>query len=128
MSFDPERHELRLPFPVTDARGVVEVVDKASGEVLETLIAPRGLDAAIEAARATTPITAVRRLTSSYGITRWTVVTPEGERRFEVPDRDLIRSFPGGRVFVRDADNRRWEIEDLSRLDPASRERVEREL
>ena len=126
-SFDPERHALELPFPIENAAGLVQINDAATGKFLGFLRDPRGLSAEIEKVRATTRITEIVNLNSSYGITRWEVKTPQGEQKFEVPDRDMIRSFPGGRIFLRDADGKRFEIENLATIDKRSRELIEKE-
>mgnify|MGYP002408108885 FL=1 len=63
------------------------------------------------------------------GLLVWRVETDRGPREFEVRNRRAdIRWFSDTHVVIQDADGNKYEIENLSRLDVASRQKVEMEI
>ena len=61
-------------------------------------------------------------ISEKSGTIRWAVVTDRGEKRFDVRNRNHdIRVSKDGKVFVRDSDDNRYEIDDYRLLDSKSR-------
>jgi hypothetical protein len=64
-----------------------------------------------------------------FSVMKWIVETDRGPRKFEVVDRKRdIRWLSDDHLIIEDADGNRYEILDLSKLDSASREKVEMEV
>ncbi|HEX6972170.1 MAG TPA: DUF1854 domain-containing protein [Limnochordia bacterium] len=58
----------------------------------------------------------------------WYVQTDRGPHRFELRSRRDARWIDGRRVLIKDADGNRYDIPDVTALDPRSRAIVEREV
>jgi len=74
----------------------------------------------------TVTVTAILSVKERFGFTYWQVRTEEGVMKFTL--RDTMRSISsvnGNRVFFTDVDGNRFEIPDLSALDPKSRKSLE---
>ena len=63
----------------------------------------------------------------TWGISRWQVETDCGFAAFEVTHRERIRRLPRGRYIIVDADDNRYEIEDIEELDLQSQRLIARE-
>ena len=59
-------------------------------------------------------------ITETWGVSHWEVETDCGYASFEVTHRERIRKLPGNRLIITDADDNRYEIEDMTELDPQS--------
>jgi len=60
--------------------------------------------------------------TDNYGILRWTVETDRGVKAFVIRNRySDIKSLFDGRILIRDSDDNRYEIPDVSKMDKKSR-------
>lgn len=67
-------------------------------------------------------ITALCDRYEKYGTLKWTVETDCGRRSFDIRNRHSdIKALYDGRVLVRDSDDNRYEIPDVSKLDKRSR-------
>lgn len=114
-------------FPISAKADYVSFLDESDKEVA-LLKRPDGLpaadretlNAALERMYYVPRITRVDSITETWGISHWKVQTDRGYASFEVVARENIRKLPGGRLIIGDADGNRFEIEDLSRLDPRS--------
>ena len=70
-------------------------------------------------------ITKICSISEKSGTIRWTVGTDRGEKRFDVRNRNHdIRVTKSGKVFVRDSDDNRYEIDDYRLLDSKSRAKL----
>jgi len=65
-------------------------------------------------------ITQIYRISETWGITHWHVLTDCGHARFEVIDREKIRKLPGNGLIIVDADENRYEVPDVTQLDDRS--------
>jgi hypothetical protein len=72
-------------------------------------------------------ITCIYRIDETFGSSRWEVETDRGFTILEVADREQIRLLPEGRIIVQDVDGNRFEIPDVTRLDPASQALIDSE-
>lgn len=66
-------------------------------------------------------ITKVLEVYEKGSINRWTVMTDRGKCSFQIRARySDIKPFPDGRVLIRDTNDNRYEIPDISKLDKHS--------
>jgi hypothetical protein len=72
-------------------------------------------------------ITRVDSIAEKRGVSTWQVQTDRGYAVFEIPDSEMIRRMPGGRILLVDADGNRFEIADVNALDERSRHLIESE-
>ena len=122
-------------FPITGRADYVSFLNEEHKEVV-LLAHPHKLDKeslhALEQALAkmyyVAKITRIDSVTEIMGVTNWETQTDHGYATFEVVDREYIRKLPGGRYIIADADGNRFEIEDISRLDPRSQSIAQSEL
>lgn len=59
-----------------------------------------------------------------FGVSSVTARTDRGEVKFQIRSRDDVRLLSPTRALFRDADGNVYELEDLTRLDPASRKHL----
>jgi len=122
-------------FPLSGKADYVSFLDENNREVA-LLAHPhkldrdsrRTLDRALERMYYIAKIRRIERITEKMGVAHWQVLTDRGYAAFEVVDRQNIRRLGGGRYLVVDADGNRFEIEDISRLDPRSQLLVQSEI
>jgi hypothetical protein len=131
-----DRVQPRRVFPISDRADYVSFLDEMDKEVC-LVACPHRLDKesrkALEHALARTyyapKILRVDSITEMMGVSTWQVQTDRGYASFEIVDRHHhIRSLPAGRYILTDADGNRFEIEDLSALDPRSQNLVQGEV
>lgn len=122
------------PFPISAKADYVSFLDERDKEV--ALIAhPRRLDRAsrkvLEAALSrmyyVPKILRIDGIKETGGVSHWDVQTDRGYASFEVVDHEHIRNLGKGRFVLQDADGNRFEIEEVSRLDPRSRDWIHSE-
>ena len=66
-------------------------------------------------------ITEVIEVYEKGSINRWTVMTDHGQCSFQIKARYTdIKLFPKGRILVRDTNDNRYEIPDVTKLDKSS--------
>ena len=65
-------------------------------------------------------ITRVFNVSETWGVSHWEVDTDRGRASFEVIDREKIRHLANGGIIIVDADENRFMVGDMSRLDPRS--------
>ena len=94
-------------------------LDKSSRRDLE-----KALDRMYYVAR----IKRIDSIAETMGVSVWKVETDRGYASFEVVHRDSIRKLAGERYLIADADGNRFEIENLSTLDPRSQTIVQSEI
>jgi hypothetical protein len=118
----------RRLFPISGKAGYVGFLGEKDTEVV-LLADPDQLDdksaEALEAALARTyyapKVLQVFDIEEAMGISLWHVRTEQGLARFEVIDRQRnIRILPQGRLLIVDVDGNRFEIDDVTGLDPRS--------
>jgi hypothetical protein len=123
-------------FPISEKGDYVSFLGEDDKEVC-LLAHPKRLDKesrkALEHALArmyyVPKITRVDRITEIMGVANWEVMTDRGYAAFEIVDRrHHIRALRDGRYVLTDADGNRFEIEDVSALDPRSQALVHSEV
>ncbi len=123
-------------FPISGKADYVSFLGEKSKEVV-LLANPRkldkesrrALDRALERMYYVAKITRVDSVKEVMGISNWEAQTDRGYATFEIVDRrQHIRKLPGGRYLITDADGNRFEIEDISRLDPRSQAIIHSEI
>jgi catechol 2,3-dioxygenase-like lactoylglutathione lyase family enzyme len=134
---DEEFVDLRVVrvFPISGKADHVSFLDEQGKEVA-LLAHPRGLDKASRNALGKAfdrmyyvpKIVRVLAITESFGMSRWEVMTDRGYAAFEITDREGIRKESDGRYLIHDPDGNRYEIENLAKLDAASRAMLQSEL
>ena len=72
-------------------------------------------------------IVRIDSISEAWGVSHWQVETDCGHASFEVIDREKIRKLPRGRLIIVDADENRYEVEDVSRLDVRSQTLIQSE-
>lgn len=127
--------QVRVGFPLSDELAAVSFCDE-EGEEIGVLIDAENLEE--NSAKALTEalqfnyfipvITGVEEIKEEFGVTRWSVKTDRGPRVFEVQSRHDVRPVGPGRFLIRDIDGNRFEIRDITALDPVSRAKLEDEL
>ena len=128
-----QRVTLRRQFPMDMLWEYVSVMDEEEHEVgiLRELTSfaeetQALLRAELEKRYYTQRITAILSAKERYGFSYWRVRTDDGELRFTL--RDTMRSISttdGIRVFFSDIQGNRFEVEDVRKLDAASRRKLE---
>ena len=127
---DETQHDAVRPvraFPISGRAGYVGFLNDKGKEVA-LLANPDDLDedsrTAVERALDQNyfvpKIIRIDSISETWGVTHWQVETDCGRASFEVVDRERIRKLPGGRVIITDADENRYEVEDVEKLDPRS--------
>jgi len=122
-------------FPLSHKAPYVSFVDDHGKEVA-LLANPQDLDDesrqvvedAVELNYFTPRITQVYSLSETWGVTHWAVDTDCGQATFEVVDREKIRRLKGGGYIIIDADENRFAIDDVSKLDLRSQNLIQSEL
>jgi len=126
------------PAPVFPVSGTADYVSFLDGDGKEVLLlrnpealpsdSRRVLEEELGRAYFVPKITRVYAIQGAHGAARWEVETDRGYRIFDVRDREDMRVVGGTRVLLQDADGNRFEIEDLTQLDPRSRRLLDREI
>ncbi|MCJ7821728.1 MAG: DUF1854 domain-containing protein [Armatimonadetes bacterium] len=122
-------------FPISGAADCISFLDEDNKEVL-LLKGVSGLDPEsrqvleedIGRTYFVPKITYIYEIEDSHGAARWEVETDRGYRVFDVRDREDVRVVQGKRVLLQDADGNRFEIKDLSLLDPQSQKLLDNEI
>jgi hypothetical protein len=122
-------------FPISGAANCISFLDRDDKEVLllkgTSELDPESgqvLEEEIGRTYFVPNITYVYEIEDSHGAARWEVETDRGYRVFDVRDREDVRVIQGKRVLLQDADGNRFEIKDLSLLDPQSQKLVDNEI
>jgi hypothetical protein len=122
-------------FPISGAADCISFLDRDDKEVLllkgTSELDPESrqvLEEEIGRTYFVPKITYIYEIEDSHGAARWEVETDRGYRVFDVRDREDVRVIKGRRVLLQDADGNRFEIEDLSLLDPQSQKLVDKEI
>ena len=121
-------------FPISGKGDYVSFLNDEDKEVA-LLANPRDLDddsrSTVEGALAANyfapKIIQIHSIEETWGITHWQVLTDCGHATFEVNDRERIRKLPKGRLIIVDADENRYEVDDVSKLDPRSQMLIQSE-
>jgi len=122
-------------FPLSGKADYVSFLDENNREV--ALVAHphkldkdsrRTLEEALERMYYVAKIKRIEKITEEMGVAHWQVLTDRGYAAFEVVDRQNIRRLGEGRYLIVDADGNRFEIEDISKLDPRSQLLVQSEI
>ncbi len=120
--------ELRRLFPISDKYNYISLLDKDEHEIAMI----RSLDditpdsaAAIKACfydyYRIPKIQKITECDDATGMLKMTVDTDHGEATFRIRNRHSdMKIYPGDRVIIRDSNDNRYEIEDLSKLDRKS--------
>jgi len=126
----------RRAFPLTDPDGYV-VLSTLKGEFVALLKEYKRLDPEslrvvqeeLEEDYFLPKIVKIERIDDGAQSMIWTVQTDRGPRRFEVRSRkNDIRWLSDTHLVVTDVDGNRYEIVDLSSMDPHSQEKLEMEV
>lgn len=127
---------VKRAFPLTDPERFV-VVQTTDGQFVAVLDDLGSLDPdsrqlvqdELDRSNFLPKITRIVKIEDKFNVMLWTVETDRGPRTFEVVSRkNDIRWLSDNHIVVEDADGNRFEIENLSALDEASREKVEIEI
>lgn len=122
-------------FPLSDPERWVSLVD-AEGNELACIEDPaalrpeprKRLEAELARREFVPVIQRILRVSAPNPPAEWEVQTDRGMTRFLFHSDDDIRRLGPGRVLIVDARGMRYEIPDVSALDPASRRMLERHL
>jgi len=117
---------LRL-FPVSGKSAYISFVG-SKGKEVALLKKPEELDAdsrdtlehAFDRHYYTPKIVRVDRISETWGVGHWEVMTDCGYASFEIVARENIRNLGGGRYLMEDVDGNRFEIPAVSQLDARS--------
>lgn len=85
-------------------------------------VSRQALEGALAAAGFVFVVTAVHEIEEEVEIRTWRVTTRQGARTFQTRLDDWPRTLPGGGLLIRDVAGDLYRIDDLTALDPASRE------
>ncbi|MBQ8837601.1 MAG: DUF1854 domain-containing protein [Clostridia bacterium] len=123
-----EELEPRRLFPVNDEDNYISLLD-ADGKEHGIIRSLSSLDKksrdllreVLEEYYVVPKITEVIEVYEKGSINRWTVITDRGQCSFHIKTRYTdIKIYPNGRVLVRDTNDNRYEIPDVSKLNKAS--------
>ena len=137
LTVDGERHDNVRParvFPLSHKAPYISFIGDGGQEVA-LLANPEDLD---EESRRTVELVLERNyfapkiiriysITETWGVGHWQVETDSGHASFEVTDREKIRRLPGGGAIIVDADDNRFVVEDVSKLDARSQSLIHSE-
>ena len=124
-----ENLEPRRLFPVRAASQYITLLGEGGKEIgiirdLADLdaVSRRAIEECLEQYYLIPQITAILSVTDRAGALTWQVVTDRGEVTFRIRNRhaDVKLLYGTNRVILRDADDNRYEIPDLTRLDKKS--------
>ena len=74
-------------------------------------------------------ITRIYKVKERFGVHDWDVETTRGRIRFSVRGlHQNVKQVPPARLLITDVQNNRYDIPDVTRLDPRSRELIQRHL
>lgn len=127
---------VKRAFPLTAPQDVVAIED-SEGRFLGIIMhygqmdsdSIQVLEARLEQEYFLPEILKIYEIKDQLSLLTWRVETNRGFREFEVRNRRAdIRWFSDTHVVIQDADGNKYEIPDLSRLDAASRQKVEMEV
>lgn len=128
--------KVKRAFPLTAPKEII-VVEELDGTFLGIIKwyekmdaeSARILEAELEQEFFLPRILKIYDIKDQLGLLTWWVETDRGPRQFEVRNRRRdIRWFSDTHIVIQDADGNKYEITDLSRLDVASRQKVEMEV
>lgn len=128
--------EPRRLFPLSGLRSYITLLDsdlkeKAVIRNLDTLMpeSKKAIEECLEEYYLIPRITAVLNIVEKFGVLKWTIMTDRGERTIRIKNRHSdIKTLYDGRVLVRDANDNRYEIPDVSQLDKRSQKLLSYEL
>ena len=127
---------VKRAFPLTAPKDII-VIEDMDGEFLGIIKQYTNIDAAsvqileteLENEFFLPQISKIYDIKDQMGILTWRVETDRGPRQFEVRNRRAdVRWFSNTHAVIQDADGNKYEIAGLSRLDMASRQKVEMEV
>lgn len=116
-------------FPVTGETKYISLLDSEEHEVaiirdLDTLMkeSREAVEKALGEYYFVPKITAIKEITDKFGALKFSVSTDKGNVEFTVKNRHYdIKKLQNERVLIRDSNDNRYEIEDYTLLDKASR-------
>ncbi|MBQ6893238.1 MAG: DUF1854 domain-containing protein [Clostridia bacterium] len=123
-----EELEPRRLFPVNDEDNYISLLD-ADGKEHAIIRSLSSLDKKsrdllreiLDEYYVVPKITEVIEVYEKGSINRWTVMTDRGQCSFQIKARYTdIKLFPNGRILVRDTNDNRYEIPDVSKLNKSS--------
>ena len=128
--------EPRRLFPLSGLRNYITLLDsdlkeKAIIRNIDTLMpeSKAVIEECLETYYLIPRITAVLNIVEKFGILKWTIMTDRGERTIRIKNRHSdIKTLYDGRILVRDANDNRDEIPDVSALDKHSQKLLSHEL
>ena len=122
-------------FPLTDSNKYISLLDdegKEIGIIRDIKHLPREsakvLRSELQKRYFMPKITKIHQLEGEFGVTQWVVETNRGPVTFGMRTRYDVVSLENGRVFIKDVDGNRYEIENYHRLDPESITLLETQL
>lgn len=126
---------VRRAFPISGADQMLVFQDRDGNEIGMLLDAwqldpasRQALEEELQLAYFVPRITRIIELKDEYGLRSWEVETDKGPRHFYTQSRYDVRLVGKGRYFIRDVDGNRYEIPDITALDPKSRSKLDLEL
>lgn len=128
--------KVRWAFPLTNPDGYVVISDEENA-LVALLKDYKRLDSdslavvrdALEEDYFLPRITKIENIEDEFQVMTWTVQTDRGPRHFQVGSRARdIRWLNDHHVVITDVDGNRYEIADLSAMDPESQEKLEMEV
>lgn len=127
--------EVIRSFPLTDSNKYISLLDseaKEIGIIQDLKQLPRESEKVLRSElqkRYFMPkITKIHKLDGEFGVTQWVVETNRGPVTFGMRSRYDVVSLENGRIFIKDADGNRYEIENYHHLDPESIALLETQL
>lgn len=131
-----ENLEPRRLFPVTGLRKYITLLDselkeKAIIRNLDLLIpeSKQAIEECLDEYYLIPHITCIHSITEKFGIFTWDVETNRGRKKFRVVNRMRdLKALYDGRILVRDGDDNRYEIPNISDLDKRSQQLLNNEL
>lgn len=137
LRLDQEQYDDVRPvwaFPISRKADYVSFVNQ-KGKELALLASLKDLDKesravverALEQHYFVPKIIRIDSIIETWGVSHWHVETDCGYASFEVIDRENIRTLPKGRLIIVDADENRYEVQDVSRLDAQSQTLIQSE-